>query len=164
MPQSLQHQCLRSAARQGRTGSINRAGTEWRQCYSTPQTWLLCSQISEAEAGQPGAAGIFGFPKSHIITFSPDLLSLPKQTAGSGLSTMALEAAAGQAASASTVPSTNRVHSTLGADPVTRAGSPAFWDEVSVPPASEAPGTFLTAPSSRQEQAARRRQPKHGAL
>lgn len=33
MPQSLQHQYLRSATRQGRTGPISQAGTEQRHCY-----------------------------------------------------------------------------------------------------------------------------------
>lgn len=59
---------------------------------------------------------------------------------------MALEAAAGQPASSSSVTPTDKLHSTLRDDLVTKASLSCLLRQES----SEAPGTFLTAPSSRQ--------------
>lgn len=65
---------------------------------------------------------------------------------GSGLSTMALEAAAGQPASSSSVTTTDKLHSTLRDDLVTKASLSCLLGQDS----SKAPGTFLAAHSSRQ--------------
>lgn len=106
-------------------------------------------------AGCPGAAGIFSFPYSHLLIFPPDFLGVPKQREGSGLSTTALEAAAGQSASSSSVTPTDKFHLTLRDHLVTRAGLSCLRGQDS----SEAPGTFLTAPSSRQNRLRGERNP-----
>lgn len=107
---------------------------------------LLQQTQKQQAAGCPGAAGIFSFPYSQLLPFSPAFLSAPKQREGSGLSTMALEAAAGQPASSSSVTTTDKLHSTLRDNLVTKASLSCLLGQDS----SKAPGTFLTAHSSRQ--------------
>lgn len=89
------------------------------------------------------------------FSLSPAFLSAPKQREGSGLSTMALEAAAGQPASSSNVTTTDKLHSTLRDDLVTKASLSCLLGQDS----SKAPGTFLTAPSSRQNRLQREGNP-----
>lgn len=117
-------------------------------CCRMPQPWLLCLHISCSRhricrllAVQVLLASL-AFP---TLASSPDFLGVPKQREESGLSTMALEAAAGKPASSSSVIPTDKLHSTLRDDLVTKAGLSCFLEQDS----SEAPGTFLTVPSSR---------------
>lgn len=121
-----------------------RAGMEGRQCCRMPH--LLQQTQKLQAAGCPGAAGIFSFPYSQLLAFSPDFLGVPKQREESALSIMALAAAAGQPASSSSVTPTDKLHSKLKDDQVIKAGLSCLPEQDS----SEAPGTFLTAPSSRQ--------------
>lgn len=150
-PTPLQHQCPCTAARQGRGSSVARQG--WREdsdvkSHSLGSTFahLLQQTQKQQAAGCPGAAGIFSFPYSQLLALSPAFLSAPKQREGSGLSTMALEAAAGKPASSSSVPATDKLHSTLRDDLVTKASLSCLLGQDS----SKTPGTFLTASSSRQ--------------
>lgn len=113
----------------------------------TPLFAHLLQQTQKLQAaGCPGAAGIFSFPHSQLLAFSPDFLGVPKQREGSGLSTMLLEAPAGQLASSSSVTPTDKLQSTLRDDLVTKAGLSCLLGQDS----SKAPGTFLTASCSRQ--------------
>lgn len=150
-PADLQHQCPCTAVRQGRgklwSGRDGRKTVLQKATALAPLFAHLLQQTQKLQAaGCLGAAGIFSFPYSQLLAFSSDFLGVPKQREESGLSTMALEAAAGQPTSSSSVIPTDKLHSTFREDLVTKAGLSCLLEQDS----SEAPGTFLTAPSSRQ--------------
>lgn len=97
----------------------------------------LLQQTQKQQAAGCPAAGIFSFPYSQLLAFSPAFLSAPKQRERSGLSTMDLEAAAAQPASSSSVTTTDKLHSTLSDDLVTKASLSCLLGQDS----SEAPGS-----------------------
>lgn len=148
-PTHLQHHYPCTAARQGRGSSLARQG--WKIVLENATALApLFAHLQQTQklqaAGCPGVAGIFSFPYSQLLAFSPDFLDVPKQREESGLSTTALEAAAGQLANSSSVIPKDKLHSTLRDDLVTKAGLSRLLEQDS----SEASGTFLTAPSSRK--------------
>lgn len=109
----------------------------WKATALAPLFAHLLQQTQKKQAAGCPAAGIFSFPYSQLLAFSPVFLSAPKQREGSGLSTMALEAAAAQPASSSSVTTTDKLHSTLRDDLVTKASLSCLLGQDS----SEAPGS-----------------------
>lgn len=150
---SWQHQRPRSTAGQGRTGWDSRQGqSQTAPQDSTDLAPLLRDLLQQEQklAGQVPLASLVSSNLSFLLFYQTSWVFLSKRRGLTSAPGLWRQQLACECWSSHTY---KQGSPDTGGEAVSRAGSHAFWDKVSAPPASKAPGTFLPAPSSRQKQA-----------